>query len=90
MLEAMASGLPVVGSPAGAIPEVIQQGVHGFLNPADDSNGLARDVSKLVDDPVLRHKMGKANYDLICDEYILNRVFSRFDRIWKKAIDNHK
>lgn len=90
MLEAMAAGLPIVGSPAGAIPEVIKPGVHGFLNPAEDVEGLTKDVLKLVQNPQLRHKMGANNYHLICEEYILNNVFGRFDTIWQKAIGNHK
>jgi glycosyltransferase involved in cell wall biosynthesis len=88
MLEAMAAGLPVVGSPAGAIPEVIEEGIHGYLNPADDIAGLAEDVRTLVENPELRHRMGKANYDLILKEYVLDKVFSRFDTIWKKAMAN--
>ena len=86
MLEAMAAGLPVVGSPAGAIPEVITEGVNGFLNPAGDAEGLERDILKLAADPGLRKKMGQANLDLIHRAYEINTVFSMFDQVWTKAI----
>ena len=54
LLEAMAAGLPVVTCPVGAIPEVVQPGVHGFLNPPGDADALARDVLTLANDPALR------------------------------------
>jgi glycosyltransferase involved in cell wall biosynthesis len=85
MLEAMSHALPVVGAPAGAIPEVIEQGVGGFLNPADDAIGLARDVRTLADDPALRHAMGAHNHALVSEVYALDAVFARFDSIWERA-----
>ena len=86
MLEAMAAGLPLVTSPAGAIPEVITPGVHGFINEASDSEGLARDLLFLCDNPQKRHEMGLAGYNLILEKYILEDVFSQFNTIWRSIL----
>ncbi|MHC1696851.1 MAG: glycosyltransferase [Geobacteraceae bacterium] len=57
IIEAMACGLPVVSTNAPHGPsEIIQDGVNGFLVPVGDSHTLARSLSKLMDDAVLRHK----------------------------------
>jgi N-acetyl-alpha-D-glucosaminyl L-malate synthase BshA len=48
-LEAMACGLPVVGSAAGGIPEVVRHGVDGFLAPVGDVDGMAQGVLRLLE-----------------------------------------
>ena len=59
-LEAMAHGLPVVASRAGAIPETVREGETGFLFEPGDSAELARRLRSVLDDPALRARMGVA------------------------------
>ncbi len=59
-LEAMASGLTVVGSRVGGIPETIIDGVTGLLVPPNDSAALAEAVASLLDDSQGRAGMGTA------------------------------
>ncbi len=59
-LEAMASGLPVIGARAGGVPDVITDGVDGFLVDPHDSRGFTQRLKALVDDPALRARMGRA------------------------------
>ena len=56
-LEASASGLPVIASRIGGIPEYIETGVTGFLYSPGDHQELARCAQVLKDDPVLYHEM---------------------------------
>jgi len=58
ILEAMAAGLPVVVTTIGANPDVVRDGVDGFLVPPRDPAALADAVGRLVGDPVLRARMG--------------------------------
>jgi glycosyltransferase involved in cell wall biosynthesis len=58
--EAMASGLPVIGSAAGGIPELIVDGQTGILVDRDDPGALARALLNLMDNPSLARKMGVA------------------------------
>ena len=60
VLEAFASGLPVVGTELGGIPELIKPGVDGGRVPADDPSALAEALRPLLDDPELAFTMGKA------------------------------
>jgi len=59
ILEAMASGLPVVATNVGGNPEVIEDGKTGFLVPQADSQSLAKAIIKLLKDGHLRKTMGK-------------------------------
>lgn len=58
--EAMACGKPVVGSRVGAIPELIDDGVSGFLVAPRNAAEVADKVLRLLQDPQLRLKMGSA------------------------------
>ena len=59
-LEAMASGLAVVGSRVGGIPETMVDGVTGLLVPPGDVGALAGAVGRLLDDEAMRRRMGEA------------------------------
>ena len=60
LMEAMASGLPVVATRVGGIPDLIQQGVTGWLVHPGDYEGLATRVVELVTHPALRQSAGAA------------------------------
>ena len=51
VIEAFASGLPVVSTDAGGIPKMLTDGEHGFLAPVNDHEALARHVLRLLDEP---------------------------------------
>lgn len=59
-LEAMASGLPMVAANSGALPELVKDGVNGFLFPAKDSEEMANKIVKILEDEKLSMKMKKA------------------------------
>jgi len=58
LIEAMACQTPVIGTNAGGIPEVIREGIDGFIVPAQDSNALALAISKIMADGELATRMG--------------------------------
>ena len=59
--EALASGLPIVGSTVGGIPELVEHGVNGLLVSPGNPTALAQAIRYLADDPELRQEMGLRN-----------------------------
>jgi len=59
--EAMASGLPIVGSAAGGIPELVRDGRNGLLVPPGDAPALAAAIRRLAESPRTRVEMGRRN-----------------------------
>lgn len=60
LLEAMQHSLPIVSTFEGAICEIVEDGVTGFLVTRKDSNALAEKLEILINNPQLRQQMGKA------------------------------
>lgn len=70
-LEAMRAGLPVVSSSEGAIPEVVQDGVTGFIVDSHSPEEIAERICLLVDDPELREAMGAKGREVFESKYTL-------------------
>ena len=68
-LEAGACGKPVVATRVGGIPEVIREGVNGFLVDAQDIEPLTARVNQLVEDPELRQRLGKGARELVENDF---------------------
>jgi glycosyltransferase involved in cell wall biosynthesis len=69
LLEAMASRLPVVATPAGDSARVIVDGEHGFIVPLQDTSALASAMVRLATDRTLRRRMGEAGRRRVEQEY---------------------
>jgi glycosyltransferase involved in cell wall biosynthesis len=73
VLEAMSSGLPVIGFRAGGIPDMIVDGETGRLADSGDSSELARAISQLLGTPGRRRAMGHAARRRALEEFSLER-----------------
>lgn len=62
LIEAMHAGVPVISTQVRTFPELITNGVNGFLVPTQDSQTLAEAIYLLAEHPDLRKKMGAANH----------------------------
>ena len=60
VLEAMATGLPVVATAVGGTPEVVEDGTTGWLTPSGDDAAMAERITRLLTDPARRAAMGRA------------------------------
>jgi glycosyltransferase involved in cell wall biosynthesis len=73
LMEAMASGLPVVASGIMGIPELVEAGVGGLLVPPGRADALAEAIGILAADPALRRRMGRAGRERVEVDYDIGR-----------------
>lgn len=76
VLEAMASGVPVVGTAVGGVPEMIEDGATGYLVPPRQPRAMADALVKVLRDPA-RDAMGRAARDRVRAEFTLDRSVAR-------------
>jgi colanic acid/amylovoran biosynthesis glycosyltransferase len=69
LMEAMASGVPVVASRLSGIPELVRHDQTGLLVPPGDPAALARSLTRLVADPRLRRRLARAGRELVVREF---------------------
>lgn len=84
--EAMAMGMPVIGTLHGGIPELVENGVSGFLVPEKDVDALAEKLSWLVEHPLTWVSMGKAGRAYVEEHYDTNRLNERLVEIYQQVI----
>lgn len=78
LLEAMASGLPVVASKTGGIPEELAHG-GGIMVPPDDKEALARVLQELLEDASYREKLGKEALQASRKHFLWSNVRDKYE-----------
>jgi glycosyltransferase involved in cell wall biosynthesis len=81
--EALASGLPIVGSAIGGIPDLVDHGRNGLLVPPNDPAALARAIGYLAGDPELRIEMSQRNRAKAEESLQWSNVTQRFLSIYQ-------
>lgn len=74
IIEAMMTGLPVVASRVGGIPEMVEDGVTGFLVPPGDADAMAAALARFLADPTLCGRMGEAARQRAQDHFTVDRM----------------
>src|SRR5207248_9390860 len=88
VVEASASGLPVIGTRSGGIPEAVREGETGFLVEPDDPAALAATAIRLLGAEALRPRMGAAGRAAVETYYNWDRVAADLigvDREFRKS-----
>ncbi len=88
--EAMACGVPVIATTAGAFPEVVEDGVTGRLVPPGDAQALAGAIEGLLADDSLRRRMGEAGRGRVEERFSWASVAARTAEVYAEAIAEFK
>lgn len=86
VLEAMASGLPIVSTRVGSVPDLVGDGVGGLLVAPADSRALAEAVSALVSDPRRARRMGLRNRRLVEERHSLEANAATLLALYRGAL----
>lgn len=82
LIEAMAAGLPVVGTNVEGIRDVIITNKNGFLVQLDDINGLKDALYNLLKDEALRNKMGNESKALAMSNYSITECINKYQDLF--------
>jgi sugar transferase (PEP-CTERM/EpsH1 system associated) len=82
LLEAMASGLPIVATDVGGNPEVLTVGQTGWLFPPGDAQALANKVDQLIGSAELRHQMGLAGRNRALQEFSVGKMLGEYRKLY--------
>ena len=88
VLEAMAFKIPVVATAVGGVPELIKDGINGFLVPPKDPVRLAERILNLAEDEALRDGFGQAGYDTIIEKFSFDRQSELLYAVYRSVLKN--
>ncbi len=84
LVEAMASGVPVIGSNCGAIPEVID--TAGLIVPEGDAGALAAAIERLLSEPDLRRNLSQIGKQRVDEHYSWDRVAEQTYEFYRRIL----
>jgi len=85
-LEAMACEVPVIASRVGGLPEVIDDGVGGYLHAPDDLDGMAASALDLLTDPQLQRSVGLAGRQVVLRRYCSERIVPKYEAFYEEVL----
>lgn len=86
VLEAMAASRPVVASRIGGVPEIVEDGVHGYLVKPGDVAATAHALRKLLEDPGLAHHMGQTGQSRVARDFNPKQVSQQWANFFLNAL----
>ena len=86
VMEALASGAPLVSTPAGGIASVVEHGRTGLLVPERDPGALAAAIESLLADEALRSRIGQAARREVCERHTWEQYAAHLESIYDRAV----
>jgi len=77
----------VVATEVGGVPELVEDEVTGFLVPPKDPDALAEALQRLITDPELRRRMGRAGRGKALQEFTLSRMLRKTEQVYEEVLE---
>lgn len=90
ILEAMSSGLPVIATSVGGIPEVVDNEVNGLIVPPENPAVLAAAIYRIYNDKILARTLGKNARKTIEEKFSLDRVAENYSKVYQDLVQKTK
>lgn len=90
IIEASACEKPVVVSDAGGLPEVVIDGKTGYIVPRNNPEKAAEKIEILINDEILRKKMGRAGRVFVLENYDWKENADRMEALYKEVVDTFR
>ncbi|MEI4800809.1 N-acetyl-alpha-D-glucosaminyl L-malate synthase BshA [Bacillus sp. FJAT-51639] len=90
LLEAMACGVPCIGTRTGGIPEVIQHGETGYICEVGDVEGASQQAIQLLQDDALHAKMAKRSMQVAYEQFGSEKIVSQYEAIYYDILRDDK
>ena len=87
ILEAMASGLPVIATRVGANADLLEDGLSGRLVPRSNPQAIANEILAYVADPALARRHGHAGRQIVERRFSLDRMVERYETMYRRLLD---
>ncbi len=87
-LEALACGVPVIGSIVGGLPELITDGEVGYLEPIGDVEAMAKRSVEILSDDELRRSMSKNARRLTVEKFDTRDIVKEYHQFYEEVLTN--
>jgi glycosyltransferase involved in cell wall biosynthesis len=86
VIEALAAGRPAVATRVGGVPDVVRDGVDGFLVDVGDATSLAERLADLAREPARRAEMGRDGRERVLQRYAVDRLVDDVDALYRELL----
>ncbi|MCP5172683.1 MAG: TIGR03088 family PEP-CTERM/XrtA system glycosyltransferase [Pseudomonadales bacterium] len=90
VLEAMATGLPVIATRVGGNPELVEEDVNGLLVDVDDSQQLAKALLKLIEQPELRQGLGQQGLKKVSETFNWQKTVAQYLAVYDEVLQTER
>jgi len=90
VMEASASGLPVIATEVGEVPRIVLDGKTGILVKPKDIDGLVNALKKLIDNPLLAKEIEEAGRKRMEEEYSWDIICKKIENAYQEVIDRYR
>jgi glycosyltransferase involved in cell wall biosynthesis len=88
LLEAMTFGKAIIATKVGGIPEFVIDGYNGVLIPPDDSDVLAEQIRRVMNDKELRLQIGKNGLVVVEKKYDYSVIIKQYEELFSRILEN--